>query len=231
MQTFKNALKKWKNDGGSVHTKVERFLFAYRNTPHATTGISPAEMLLKRRPRTGLSLITPSLSQRKGASAKTSMKDQRVRSFGVGDRVMARSFRAGDKWIPGVVVKVTGPLSYHIKIASGVLRRHVDQLTPGARSEGRIEVEEPVADEGEMRQTEEVIAEQNAPQEAVLPPSDERSGSPFPTAEAVVQPAPSNAEEVPADTTQCSGEAATPVEPRRSTRSKKKPGWMDGYVC
>ena len=49
--TFKEVfLKKWKGDGDSIATKVERFLFLYRNTPHSTTGISPAQVLLKRRP-------------------------------------------------------------------------------------------------------------------------------------------------------------------------------------
>ena len=143
--------------------------------------------------------------------------------------MMGRSFTAGDKWIPGVVVKVTGPLSYHVKIAGGVLRRHVDQLTSDTRSEGRVEMEEPVADENEIRQPEEVVIQPNAPQEAAVPPRDELSR--FPNAGAEEQPPPSSAEEVPATTIQSSGEAAAPVEPRRSTRSKKKPGWMDGYVC
>jgi transposase InsO family protein len=75
VQTFKNTMKKWKNNGDSVNAKVERFLFAYRNIPHAATGISPAEMLLKRRPRTGLSLIKPNLSQWRVTGAKASMKN------------------------------------------------------------------------------------------------------------------------------------------------------------
>ena len=36
---------------GDMETKVARFLFHYRNTPHTTTGVSPAELLLKRLPR------------------------------------------------------------------------------------------------------------------------------------------------------------------------------------
>ena len=32
-------------------------------------------------------------------------------------------------WIPGTIVKVTGPLSYHVKLSDGsVVRRHVDTV-------------------------------------------------------------------------------------------------------
>ena len=39
-----------KLSSGSLETKLARFLFTYRLTPHATTSQSPSEMLLKRRP-------------------------------------------------------------------------------------------------------------------------------------------------------------------------------------
>jgi len=54
VQTFKGALKKWKLNGETIETKVERYLYAYRNTPHSVTGVSPAELILKKKPRTAL---------------------------------------------------------------------------------------------------------------------------------------------------------------------------------
>ena len=60
VQTFKEAIEK--NSTDSLPTRVSRFLFNYRNTPHSTTGVSPAELLLRRRPRTHLSLLIPSLT-------------------------------------------------------------------------------------------------------------------------------------------------------------------------
>ena len=53
VQTFKAAMKK-APPNTSIETRVSRFLFHYRLTPHSTTGISPAELLLSRRPRTHL---------------------------------------------------------------------------------------------------------------------------------------------------------------------------------
>ena len=39
-------------------------------------------------------------------------------------------FHCPNKWIPGRIVSVTGPLSYTVKIESGVVRRHIDHLRP-----------------------------------------------------------------------------------------------------
>ncbi|KAL5479309.1 hypothetical protein EMCRGX_G022812 [Ephydatia muelleri] len=44
VQTFKEAMKKTK---GNIDVRIARFLFQYRITPHATTGQSPAQLLLK----------------------------------------------------------------------------------------------------------------------------------------------------------------------------------------
>ena len=47
VQTVKNALRK---TSGDIDTCLSRFLFQYRLTPHSTTGRSPAELLLGRKP-------------------------------------------------------------------------------------------------------------------------------------------------------------------------------------
>ena len=53
-----------------------------------------------------------------------------LRNFAVGDLVYTRDFSTPRvTWTPGSVVKVTGPLSYHIKLADGrTVRRHVDAI-------------------------------------------------------------------------------------------------------
>ena len=47
VQIFKVAMRK--NSLESIQTRVSRFLFNYRNTPHTTSGVSPSELLLGRR--------------------------------------------------------------------------------------------------------------------------------------------------------------------------------------
>lgn len=48
VQTFKHALTASKNYSGTLLTKLSRFLITYRNTPSSTTGVSPAELFMKR---------------------------------------------------------------------------------------------------------------------------------------------------------------------------------------
>ena len=60
VQTIKSALKK---NTGDLETGLSRFLFQYRLTPHSTTGRSPAELLLGRKPRLHLDFIVPSVEQ------------------------------------------------------------------------------------------------------------------------------------------------------------------------
>ena len=50
-----------KTAGDNVETKLQRFLFDYRRTPQATTGKSPMEVLNKRKMRSRLDLLHPSL--------------------------------------------------------------------------------------------------------------------------------------------------------------------------
>ncbi|VDI12898.1 Hypothetical predicted protein [Mytilus galloprovincialis] len=57
VQTFKEGMKKVTE--GSKEKRMAKFLFTYRLTPHATTPIAPAEMLMGRRPRSLLDLTYP----------------------------------------------------------------------------------------------------------------------------------------------------------------------------
>ncbi|CDQ93009.1 unnamed protein product [Oncorhynchus mykiss] len=62
VQTLKEGMRKIQ--GPSIETKVSRFLFSYRITPQATTGLSPAEMLMSGRLRSTLDLIRPNLKMK-----------------------------------------------------------------------------------------------------------------------------------------------------------------------
>ena len=57
MQTFKMMT------GGTIESRVSRFLFKYRTTPHSTTGVPPAELMFNRHLRTHLDLLQPSIGQ------------------------------------------------------------------------------------------------------------------------------------------------------------------------
>ena len=74
VQTFKRALKTGKRDGGSLQTRLSRFLFVYRTSPHATTGVSHAELFVKRWLRTRLELLHP-MTQTKVNAQQANQKE------------------------------------------------------------------------------------------------------------------------------------------------------------
>ena len=61
VQTFKEGMRRQKT--GSIETRIARFLFAYRNTPQSTTGVSPAVMMFKRPLRYHLDLLKPNIEE------------------------------------------------------------------------------------------------------------------------------------------------------------------------
>ena len=56
VQTFKRALS---TSNEHVSVFLDKFLFKYRITPHSSTGVSPAELMFKRRLRCRLDLLHP----------------------------------------------------------------------------------------------------------------------------------------------------------------------------
>ena len=131
--TLKRALRASAFSGMTLHQQLMNFLLTYRTTPHASTGVSPASLFLNRHVRTRLDMIHPSVSDQV-ETAQSRQKNahdshSRVRSFIVGQRVLARNYRPGPKWIPGTLISQNGPLSFEVQISGGIRwKRHVDQL-------------------------------------------------------------------------------------------------------
>ncbi|KAI2646062.1 hypothetical protein H4Q32_027944 [Labeo rohita] len=138
VQTFKEGMKKMK--GETVETRVARFLFNYRITPYATTGLSPAQMLMSRKLRSPFDLLLPDVKtkilKKQQKQKEGHDKTCKLRSFEVGDSVYVRNYSGGPKWIPAVVKSCTGPLSYKTALGQGqTVKRHVDQMRTRTESE------------------------------------------------------------------------------------------------
>ena len=132
VQTFKKAPKTSEGSGKPVSHRLANFLFSYRNTVHATTNRAPSELFLSRQLRTRMDLLRPDSSvkvaERQAEQKRHHDSHSDQRSYKMGDNVMARNFRGGPKWLPGVVAEVKGPLSYVIQMKNGTMwRRHVNQ--------------------------------------------------------------------------------------------------------
>ena len=131
VQIVKKGLKKITR--GSMRTRLAQILFAYRLTPQSTTGVSPSELLLGRRPRSRLDLLKPNTAERveENQLKQKEKHDQRSRerNFAVDDDVFARNYHNGDKWLSGKILKKTGPVSYRVRLENGKERRcHQDQV-------------------------------------------------------------------------------------------------------
>ena len=102
VQTFKTTMKQM--SGGSIESKVSRFLFRYRVTPHSTTGVTPAELMFNRQLRTCLDLLQPDVGQNVRHNQNRQKRDHdthsRDRGFIVGDTVYVQSFDGTNKWVP-----------------------------------------------------------------------------------------------------------------------------------
>ena len=89
VQIVKKGLKKVTK--GSISDRLANVLLSYRITPQGTTGRSPSEMLLGRRPRTILDLVKPHTAEHveKKKIQEKSNHDAtaRARTFQIGDHV------------------------------------------------------------------------------------------------------------------------------------------------
>ena len=133
VQTFKRMFKKFKRDLW-LRDKVSAVLFAYRNTPHSTTGKTPAELFLKRSQRTRLSLFKPSLREQVEGKQEYSKRNPngdlpRPRSNDVNKPVIWNVRGGKEKWLRGMVVEVQGPYTYLVCMVGNVRRLvHVNQM-------------------------------------------------------------------------------------------------------
>lgn len=141
VQTFKNALTKMLLDASDQTTsicKLNRFLLAYRSSPHSTTGLSPAELFLGRPIRTILHLVHPCTAHH--VERKQNLQKQNfdrshtsMRSFHPGQNVWIRSHTdSKSKWVRGFLVKQKGAKTCIVEVNGKKFLAHLDQLRPAA---------------------------------------------------------------------------------------------------
>ena len=139
VRVVKEALVKQVLEGNRARPMEHRladFLLRYRTTPHSTTGATPAELLMKRRLRSRLSLVKPDLAQEienKQSKQKQykDLKNHKDRQFSENDIVRVRNTQAKGnivRWILGRVVKACGPRTYLVKTGHKTRYVHADRL-------------------------------------------------------------------------------------------------------
>eukprot|EP00117_Sycon_ciliatum_P011888 scpid44158/ scgid13167/ Uncharacterized protein K02A2.6 len=112
----------------SIAAQLCRFLFAYRTTPHSTTRVSPADLVLRFTPTSRFSMLQPSFGDTMRQPTMSSGPPSR--GFVSGDRVWFLNPvpRGGPKWLKGVVLKRFGPLTYSVEYDGRQRTIHVEHL-------------------------------------------------------------------------------------------------------
>ena len=99
VQTMKQLLKASQSSGLPVSRRLCDFLLMYRSSVHATTGVTPNSLFLKREVRTGLDLLRPNseahVFEKQSQQKADHNKHARARQFSVGDPVMMKNSRPG----------------------------------------------------------------------------------------------------------------------------------------
>eukprot|EP00731_Ephydatia_muelleri_P009634 Em0005g220a len=115
VKTFKRAFSAMGNEKDPVR-RLQQFLFSYRNTPHSTTGVSPAELLVGRQLRGRLDLLrqqtcitNTSHCPNPEVKVQASQRRQKIaydkhakqREFTVGQAVWVKGQNHQQNWLPG----------------------------------------------------------------------------------------------------------------------------------
>jgi len=131
VQSFKMAMKSSKRDTGSTQKQLSKFLLAYRSTPHATTGETPAMLLFGRNLQTKLDLIKPNIRRNveKQQSKMVDSRHTKTTQFHQGQRVIVRDYRSNQlKWTSGTISQQNGPVSYRVHIGGSQWKRSKNRL-------------------------------------------------------------------------------------------------------
>ncbi|XP_043232552.1 uncharacterized protein LOC122386900 isoform X3 [Amphibalanus amphitrite] len=132
LQRLERVLRLFQEAG--LKEVIDKWLFLYRVTPHATTGETPGQLLLGYKPITRLDKLKPDiegkvrqnqLAQVQGHRRKCPTKRQ---PFEIGQLVWARQYgRHAPLWATAVVKKCLHPL-YWVVLNGQMQKRHMNQL-------------------------------------------------------------------------------------------------------
>lgn len=170
-QALIKALGRGTRSNEAVDKALQDILMQYRNTPHCTTEVSPAKVLLGRELRDVLQQLLPDdvkkdINSKSGKNIERQVRNHRgdrMVSFEVGQMVLIRDYRDPNKpsWVRAEVVRRLNDRNYSCRLGSGrILKRHVDQIQSPAVADKRdlSPQSEPSADApGESEPTKKVI--------------------------------------------------------------------------
>ena len=86
---------------------------------------------MNRKLNSALDLLWPNMDGKLGRKRDRMMIQKhncQLQQFNLNNTVWVRNYNVSGKWVPGIVVSRTEPVSYVVQDSEGKVRRHVDQL-------------------------------------------------------------------------------------------------------
>ena len=109
---------------GDITAVIANYLLVYRTTPDSMTGEPPSMLLMGRRLRTRLDLLTRSVENyvenRQYSTILRCTARRGFRQFNVGVTVLARNYGKGGKWVHCVVSEVNGSRHYIVNVSGNL---------------------------------------------------------------------------------------------------------------
>jgi len=103
---FKTRTTQVRISNEPLSVRLDKFLFAYRSTP-TTIGKSPAELFMKRQPKTRFDLLRQKSLQNTKQQVKIFQDNSEFKAdFTPSQAVFVLNFGKGRKWLPGIILKV-----------------------------------------------------------------------------------------------------------------------------
>ncbi|XP_055910825.1 uncharacterized protein K02A2.6-like [Eupeodes corollae] len=130
VRTFKESFKKMMQEENDREKALYKYLITYRATPIQSSKKSPSELLHGRQPRTIFSAMFPENHQSQHQCTK----------FEIGQKVYARSYIRGNRWIAGLITKVVGRMMFIVQTSRGNVKRHQNQLRARKNTENGDDV-------------------------------------------------------------------------------------------
>ena len=132
VRVFKEGIEKME---GANMQKLSRFLLKYRATPHSTTGVTPAQLIMEKKIRTGLDLLLRNIASqvrlKRGYQKHAQDYHAKKKDLDANAPVFLRDFSSSSpkSWEKGTIVHTSGPVSALIELPDGrEARRHQDHL-------------------------------------------------------------------------------------------------------
>ncbi|XP_063923679.1 uncharacterized protein K02A2.6-like [Zophobas morio] len=133
VKTVKRRIIKAHLEKENIGQALLHFLFSYRNVPHSTTGVSPAEIMFGRHLKSRLSLLRPSQVNINNRQTQRQIDNYKGvnRTFEIGDKVLVKDYAIPAKPTrsPGIIRQKSGNVICEVEVEQGkIVKRHSNQI-------------------------------------------------------------------------------------------------------